>query len=336
MKDLNLAVIGCGRMGKMHIENILRGFPEVQISAVVDNTPDTHWLSRYGLADRLQTLEEVLSNKKISVLVIAASSSEHVHLIQQGASYGKHMFCEKPIAFSLQGIQQAIDACYQHKVKLQVGFNRRFDPSFLRLQQRTQAGEAGKICLIKITNRDPLRPDLNFIPRSGGLFLDFNVHDFDMIRFVSQEEVEYVQAFGSNLIDPEIGRLGDIDTCTINCKLSSGALATIDASREALYGYDQRIEVLGTNGAIQADNIHRTSVVRLAEEGISMDPLKHTFVERYAQAYQDQMKAFFEYVHTQEAKSPVDAQDTLKAVALAIAADTSHRENRVVHMQEIL
>lgn len=336
MSKINVGVIGCGRMGKMHITNILQCFNDVNIKSVVDSSPDISWLQKHGLKDNITDLNSLLNDYSIHAVLIAAASSEHVNLIQACADAKKHIFCEKPIAFTLEGIQQAIDAVNKNGVKFQVGFNRRFDPSFFDLKQRVQQGEVGDICLVRITNRDPRRPDLNFIPRSGGLFLDFNVHDFDTLRFVSDMEVDSIQAFGANLIDPEIGKLGDIDTCVINCKFSNGALATIDASRETQYGYDQRLEVLGTNGGIEAENILKTSVVRRSSQGVTRANLEPTFVERYYLAYQLQMKAFFDYLESTNAESPVDAHDTKQAVALAMAAQKSHKENRVVQIQEIM
>lgn len=321
-------------MGKMHINN-MQTIKHAHITKVVDSSPDMAWLESRGIEGSTD-LASITSDDSIEAVIIAASSSEHVQLIEQVAASGKAIFCEKPIGFTIEAILQAKKAVQTHGVKCQVGFNRRFDPSFASLREAVNLGQVGDVFSVKITNFDPRRPDLNFIPRSGGMFLDFNVHDFDTLRFISGLEIESVHAFGSNLVDPEIGRLGDIDTSVISCKLSSGAVATIASSREAVYGYDQRVEVLGRLGGIESQNQTPTTVTTLHESSIASEPLKTTFVERYKEAYRLQMKAFFEYISHPELPSPVNIDDTLCAVALSIAADKSYRENRVVSLQEII
>lgn len=336
MSKIKVAVIGCGRMGKMHIENLQRYFPQVQIAAVIDHHPDEQWLNKHAITNIHQSPEVALNDKSIQAVVIAASSSEHVKLISLSAESKKHIFCEKPISFDIQGIQEAIASVKRHQVKLQVGFNRRFDPSFAKIRENVKQGTIGRLYSVRITNRDPRRPDLAFIPRSGGLFLDFHVHDFDTIRFVTGQEIESVQAFGSNLVDPEIGQFGDIDTAVISCTLQGGGVASIDSCREAVYGYDQRLEVLGSKGAIESQNQIDNTLFYSEKDKIYSDPLKTTFVERYREAYLEQMRSFLGYLSNDDVKSPVDGHDTLQAVACAIAAKRSFDEHRAVQLQEIL
>jgi len=209
MKALTLAVIGCGRIGKMHVDNVLQDFPAVTIKAVVDSTLDHAWAKERHIQHvyAKEEINQVLQDKAIDAVIIAASSSAHVDLIKKSAAAGKHIFCEKPIAFTTEDIQQAIDAVQQAGVTMQVGFNRRFDPEFMRVKEVVAAGGVGQPHLIKITNRDPKRPDIKFIPRSGGLFLDFNVHDFDMARYVTDSEVMEVYAMAAVLVDPKIAEL---------------------------------------------------------------------------------------------------------------------------------
>lgn len=335
MTQINLAVIGCGRMGKMHIQNLQRFHKHICLEAVVDAKPDHDWLAPYKVPLITSDLHQVLNTTSIDAVLIAAPSSEHVSLIQQAAKAKKAIFCEKPIALTLEGIQLARAAVLENDVKCQVGFNRRFDPSFKKVREHFLKGDLGTLYSVRITNRDPRRPNLAFIPQSGGLFLDFNVHDFDTLRFVTDKPIEEIQAFGSNLIDPEIGKLGDIDTAIISCTLAGGGLASIDASREAVYGYDQRLEVLGSKGSMTAENQVGNTLVRSLETHIATDPLLTTFVERYSQAYQNQMKGFVDYLTT-DAKPPADLNDALHALACALAADLSMREKRVVHTQELL
>ena len=212
MKQINLGVIGCGRIGKMHVDNIINGFSTVKIKTIVDNHLDPQWAYERNINNVCDNIDAILQDDSIDAVFIAASSSAHVDLIKQAAMAGKDIFCEKPIAFELDKIQSAIDAVNAAGVKFQVGFNRRFDPDFAKINEAIQAGTIGIIHTVKITNHDPKRPDLSFIPKSGGLVFDFNIHDFDTIRYITGEEVEEVYATGAVLIDQKIKELGDIDT----------------------------------------------------------------------------------------------------------------------------
>lgn len=336
MSQLKTAIIGCGRMGKMHIENIQNNMPHVTIAAVVDNHPDAQWLVEHQIDTITNDVDSILSDVSIKSIIIATSSVAHVSLIEKAAMHGKDIFCEKPVSFEIEGILRAQQAIQKNQVKLQVGFNRRFDPSFSRIRAMVKDGCIGSLYSVRITNRDPRRPDLSFIPRSGGLFLDFHIHDFDMIRFVTGQDIESVQAFGINIIDPQIGALGDIDTSVISCQLTGGAIASIDASREAVYGYDQHVEVLGSLGSVAADNQPQNNLSVSTQNQIATPPLKTTFIERYQEAYQDQLRAFFEYIEQDHLTSPVGLDDTLQAVACSIAAKKSMQENRTVSIQELI
>lgn len=336
MSKINVAVVGCGRMGKMHIHHLVSFFPEINIQAVVDPNPDKAWISQYQIPEVRSNLQDIVNRDNLDAVIIAAPSSEHVTLIEQAAKAKKAIFCEKPIALSLDGIQKALRAVHEYGVKCQVGFNRRFDPSFAKVRQGYFEGQIGKLYSVRITNRDPKRPNLAFIPQSGGLFLDFNVHDFDTLRYVTGKKIEEVQAFGSNLIDPEIGLLGDIDTAIISCQLEKGGVASIDVCREALYGYDQRLELLGSKGSLEAKNQIPNTLQMAFEGGIQTYPLYPTFVERYEIAYKNQMQAFVNYLSHHNETSPAGLDCALDAVACALAAHKSMVENRAVCLQEIL
>ena len=333
MDIINLAVIGCGRIGKMHVDNIICDFPNVAIKAIVDDNVDPDWIQHHKLkAYAKNELDQVLSTPEINTVLIAASSQEHLNLIKKAAQYGKHIFCEKPIAFTPEEVQEAIDVVEKAGVKLQVGFNRRFDPEFKQVKKTLVEGKIGKPHIIKVTNRDPKRPDLNFIPRSGGLFLDFNVHDFDMIRYLTNDEVDEIFAMGVSLVDPKIAELNDVDTAIITVKMKQGTICIIDVSREALYGYDQRLEVFASEGCIMAPNISDTNTELATEQGVKKEKPLYSFVERYAQAYRDQFREFFDYIQSDNKPSPVDANDAKKAVGMAIAAKESMEKNRPIKL----
>ncbi|QSH41842.1 inositol 2-dehydrogenase [Lentisphaerota bacterium ZTH] len=336
MKELVLGVIGCGRIGKMHTDNIIKYFPNVNIKVICDAAIDREWAAARNIPVT-SDIKELLGDDQIEAVLIAAPSAFHVDLIKQAAAAGKHIFCEKPLAFELDRIQEAIDAVEKAKVKFQVGFNRRFDADYKSIHDQVAAGKIGAPHIIKITNRDPLRPDPKFIPNSGGMFMDMTVHDFDMARYVSGQEVVEVYAAGACLVDPQIAELGDIDTTLISLKLSDGTLCLVDSTRETNYGYDQRLEVFGEKGQIKAQNIGETNlVVNTPGIGQVTDNPKWSFVERYFDAYANQMKAFIAYLSDDNAKSPADGDDTKKAVAIAIAAQKSYEENRPVRLSEVM
>ncbi len=327
---LNLLIIGCGRIGKMHVDNVLQNFPHVHIQAIIDDHLDTDWAKTRHLNVLPKTaFAETLQDQSIQAVLIAASSAEHVDLITQSAKAGKHIFCEKPISFDVELLDEIDTLTKQQGVKLQVGLNRRFDPEFVRAKAVLDSGEIGEPHIIKITNRDPLRPELNFIPRSGGLFLDFNIHDLDMLRFISGAEITEVYAMGANLIDPKIGKLGDLDTTIISVKLSNGALCAIDSSRETHYGYDQRLEIFGSKGKATVHNTRPTSTHALTEQGTSSGKLHWSFVERYAEAYRQQLADFFHALETDGAV-PVGYQEIKQAVLAALAAQQSFENNQPI------
>jgi len=329
MKKITIAVIGTGRIGKMHTENIIQFFPDVTVKAVVNPIPQKEWASKLAIPIVTTDCDVVFDDPQIKAVIIATSSNAHVDLIKRAAAAGKHIFCEKPVAFEPEKIKASCDATNKANVVLQVGYNRRFDPDFLSLKNAVQAGEIGRPHIIRITNRDPKRPDLNFIPRSGGLFLDFSVHDFDMARFLTGSEIDSVYATGAALVDPEIANLGDIDTAVITLKLKNGTLCVIDCSRETHYGYDQRVEVFGSKGSLQVENLRPTTTHLTNAQGKLAPPPLYSFVERYKEAYINQFKEFFQCIDEQR-QSCVTGYDAMQAVSVALAAKRSFEEKRMV------
>lgn len=329
MKKISIAVIGTGRIGKMHTENIIRYFPEVKVKAVVNNIVEKEWASQLNIPIATDHCDDVLNDPEIRAVVIATSSDAHVDLIKRAAAADKDIFCEKPIASEPQQIREATDAANSANVILQIGYNRRFDPNFQALKDAIQSGEIGEPHIIKITNRDPKRPDLNFIPRSGGLFLDFNVHDFDMARFLTGSEIAAIYATGAALVDPQIAVLGDIDTAVITLKLKNGAYCVIDSSRETHYGYDQRIEVFGSKGSLQVDNLTSTTTHLTTAQGTIRPTPLYSFVERYKEAYIMQFQEFFECIN--DRRQPcITGDDAMQAVSIALAANRSLKEKKMV------
>ncbi|UCH63949.1 MAG: inositol 2-dehydrogenase [Fidelibacterota bacterium] len=328
---ITAGLIGAGRIGKMHAENITAHIPDVFLKAVADPKLDESWAEKRGIPVRSLDMQVVLDDPEIEAVVIATPSTTHVALVCAAARAGKQIFCEKPIAFEPEAVNEAISAVESAGIRFQVGFNRRFDPDFATLKEAVAAGKIGTPHIIRITNRDPVRPDPAFLPDSGGLFMDFSIHDFDTLRFMSGDEVEEIYAAGTVLIDPEIERIGDIDTALITLKLTSGALCIIDNSRETNYGYDQQVEVFGSKGSISARNTTPTNTVLSTTDGVFTDRPYPSFIERYKAAFVAELRSFFTSVRDRT-PTLVSGQDALAAVRIARAAQRSCEQNRPVRV----
>jgi myo-inositol 2-dehydrogenase/D-chiro-inositol 1-dehydrogenase len=324
-------LIGTGRIGRMHAANILAHLPQVSLKAVADCNPDDNWVRSVGIHDCYDDHQTLLKDTDIEAVVISTPSSTHVEMIKDAAGAGKHIFCEKPIAFEADLVAGAVEAAKKAGVILQVGFNRRFDPEFRAVKAAVESGKIGQPHIIRITNRDPERPRLEFIPQSGGLFMDFSTHDMDMVRFLGGSEVAEVYATGSVLVDPKIGELGDIDTAVVTLRLENGTLCVIDMSRETNYGYDQQVEVFGSKGSVSAVNTTPTKVVLSTADRVLSDKPYYSFVERYVEAYVAEMRSFFEAVASGSTPK-VTGHDAIAAVQLAQSAQRSFETNRPVRI----
>jgi myo-inositol 2-dehydrogenase/D-chiro-inositol 1-dehydrogenase len=333
MGTVTVGAIGVGRIGKMHVHNLVRHIPEARVKAVASPHIDAAWADQLAIPIATTDADDLLHDPEIEAVVIAAPSGRHVELIRRAARAGKHVFCEKPVAFEEAPIEQAIAAVDAAGVQLQVGFNRRFDPSICRLAEAVHGGEVGELHGLRVINRDPSSPPINFVRRSGGMFFDFTIHDLDTVRFLSGGEIEEVYAAGAVLIDPEIGEAGDIDTAIITVRLANGALCVIDNSRQTNYGYDQRFEAFGSNGNLVVDNTQPTTMESYLENGVFTDKPFPGFVERYKDAFIGELRAFVTCVRDGSPVS-VTAQDALAAVKAAGAARTSMSENRPVRLSE--
>lgn len=330
MKPIGVALLGAGRMGQIHWRNV-QSLQNVRVSRVYDpelararDNVDDH-LSKLLTDD----LTAVLDDSTIQACVIATPSTFHAELIALCAQAGKHVFCEKPVSFDISCLTHLKELINNSSVHFQIGFNRRFDPSFRHIQQQVNAGAVGDVQIIKITNRDPKRPRLDFVKNSGGLFFDFNVHDFDMLKFITNDEIESVYAAGDTLIQPELKMYNDMDTAIISVKMKGGALAIIDASRETGYGYDQQIEVFGSRGMLHMKNQRPTSVIAHQAQGSCRERIHETFVERYRESYQIQLSEFFTSIHANTKPTPT-IDDAIHAIKAAHAAQRSRELNQPV------
>lgn len=334
MKRLAVAVIGAGRIGKVHCGHILAHLPEIRLQAVADPELDERWAAGLGIPLYTRHVQEALEHPAIDAVIIAAPTSSHVSLIEAAARAGKDIFCEKPVAFEPAPLARSVATVRRAGVKLQVGFNRRFDPSFRQLVEGVRAGSIGEPHLVRIVDRDPQPPALEFLAHSGGIFLDLAIHDFDMARCLTGDEVEEVYATGAALIEPRLAELGDVDTAVTTLKLRRGGLCAIVNSRRAVTCYDQRIEVLGSKGSLAVHNRKPTSTVLQTAAGVFAGHPYSWFADRYRQAFVAELRAFFAAVED-DTPPLVDGDDALAAVRVACAAKRSCREKRPIKVAEI-
>ena len=334
-----VGVIGAGRIGKIHTEDLVKSVPGVKVKAIADINIDDKirdWATNLGIEAQTADASEIINDPEIEVVVICSSTDTHAQFIIDAANAKKDIFCEKPIDYDLGRINDALTAVKDNGVKLFIGFNRRFDHNFMRIHKAIEAGDIGTPHIIKITSRDPSPPPISYVKVSGGLYFDMCIHDLDMALYqMGGEEVEEVTAKGAVLVDPEIGEAGDIDTAVVILKFKSGAMAIIDNSRKAVYGYDQRVEAFGSAGCAISGNDYPNNIQFYSDKAVSRDLVLNFFLERYAQAYTDEMKIFFDCLR--EGKDmPATGEDGLKAVILALACKKSLEENRTVKISEIV
>lgn len=335
-KKLKIGIIGAGRIGKLHAENIVNNFKDVEIKAIADIFANKiqDWAKNLGINNVYEDYHEILKDEEIAAVLICSSTNTHAKITIEAANAGKHIFCEKPIDFDVKKIKEALDAVDKAGVKFQIGFNRRFDHNFKKVSELVKAGKVGEPHIIKVTSRDPQAPPIEYVKVSGGMFIDMTIHDFDMVRYLSGSEVEEVYTNAAVLVDPQIGEAGDVDTAIISLKLKNGAIGVIDNSRSAAYGYDQRVEVFGSLGAVTVSNDTDTSAVLHTVDGIVADKPKYFFLERYKDSFVAEMKEFFEAI-INDTNTPVTGIDGLNPVLIGMAAKKSYEENRPVRLDEI-
>ena len=335
-KKVRFAIIGAGRIGQVHAENLTRHIQEAEVVAIADVVQEAakQTARRFGIACASGEPAEIFGREDVDAVAICSSTETHANFIIQAARSGKHAFCEKPIALDLPAVDAALEAVAECGTKLQIGFNRRFDPNFRGVRDAIRNGEVGSPYLVQITSRDPAPPPLSYVRGSGGLFLDMMIHDFDMARFLLDDEVEEVSASGAVRVDPAIGEAGDIDTAVVTLRYGCGALGVITNSRQAVYGGDQRVEVLGSLGSVSCENNTPDRVIRQTEAGVIHPKPLYFFLERYLTAYGDELRSFIRAI-LDDTEVEVTGGDGRVPVVLALAASKSYREKRAVAVSEI-
>jgi len=330
---LRFGLLGAGRIGKVHAKAVTAN-PKAKMVAVADAmAPAAQAISdQYGC--EVRTIAQILAASDIDAVVICTPTDTHADLIEQFTNAGKAVFCEKPIDLSLDRVKACLKVVRANKGTLMVGFNRRFDPHFMAVRAEIDKGSVGTVEMVTITSRDPGAPPLDYIARSGGIFRDMTIHDFDMARFLLGEEVAEVSAMAAVLVDPAIGKAGDSDSVQVMLKTSTGKMALISNSRRATYGYDQRIEVHGSKGVVSAENQRPVSIELANGSGYTRPPLHDFFMTRYTEAYAAEIAAFVDAVGAKKAAAP-SGEDGLAALALAEAALLSVKEGRTVKLSEI-
>jgi myo-inositol 2-dehydrogenase/D-chiro-inositol 1-dehydrogenase len=334
---MKLGLIGAGRIGQLHAELLTYHIPEAAIKTVAEiNLAEVkEWAQRLNILNLTTDYTDILNDSEIEAVLICSSTDTHAQMIIAAAKAGKHIFCEKPIDFNIEKIMQALNSVEAAGVKLQIGFNRRFDHNFKKVRELVESGKVGDVHIVKITSRDPAPPPIEYLKVSGGIFLDMTIHDFDMARYLSVSEVEEVYAQGAVLIDPAIGQVGDVDTAIITLKFRNGAMGVIDNSRQAVYGYDQRVEVFGSQGNVAVKNDFPDSAKLSTAQGVISAKPQYFFLERYKMSYVEELKAFVDAV-ANDREPAVTGNDGLQPVLIGVAALKSLAEKRPVKIEEVL
>ncbi|MCI6005766.1 MAG: inositol 2-dehydrogenase [Blautia sp.] len=334
---VNVGIIGAGRIGKVHVESICTQVPNAKVKMLADpfmTDATAAWAKDMGVEAVTKDYKEILADPEIDAVLICSSTDTHSPISVEAIKAGKHVFCEKPIDHDVKKIQDVIDALKDSNVKYQVGFNRRFDHNFEAVQKAVADGKVGDIHVIKVTSRDPEPPCAEYVKVSGGMFLDMTIHDFDMVRFLAGCNAEEVYVEAAVLVDPAIGEAGDVDTAVITLKMENGAIAVIDNSRKAVYGYDQRAEVFGSKGMVATGNDSASMAVISNENGVTGEKPLHFFLERYMAAYAKEVKCFIKAIE-EDTDTPLGVMDGLQPVLMGLAAKKSLEEHRPVKISEI-
>lgn len=337
METITVGIIGAGRIGKVHAENIAKFVPEMEIKRIADPymSPETEeFLRRLRIPCIGKDPEEILNDPDIRAVIVCSPTDLHAEYVIRAARAGKDVFCEKPIDYRLDRVHAAIDAAKEAGVQLQVGFCRRFDHNHRAVYEAVRAGKVGKVNLVRISSRDPAPPTIEYVKVSGGIFCDMMVHDFDMARFLAGSEVTEVFAYGAVLVDPAIGEAGDVDTAVVTLRFENGALGVIDNSRKAVYGYDQRVEVFGSEGAVMDGNDTPNNAVFYGEDGTVSGACYKVMWDRYTGAFAAEQRAFAQALLRHE-PVPVTGEDGLYPILIAAAAAKSMKEGRPVRISEI-
>lgn len=335
---VRIGIIGAGRIGKVHCESIGRYVKNAVVACVADpfmNERTEQTLRALGAEKVTKDYREILADKSVDAVLICSSTDTHAQISVEAIKAGKHVFCEKPVDHDVKKILTVKEALQGGGVKYQVGFNRRFDHNFEAVKKAIDAGRIGHLDVLKICSRDPAAPSADYIKVSGGIFLDMTIHDFDMVRYLSSDEVESVYAVGGVTVDKAIGEAGDIDTAVVTMKLKGGALAVIDNCRRAAYGYDQRAEAFGSLGQIAVANDAASTAVISDANGVTAEKPLYFFLERYMQAYVKEVSEFVRCIE-EDRSVPVGIEDGLQAVVIGLAAKRSLQTGAPVRLDDIV
>ncbi|WP_274653812.1 inositol 2-dehydrogenase [Paenibacillus humicola] len=333
MHKLGVGIIGAGRIGRLHAENLKR-LGGAEIAAISDPFVEQtrEWAEAGGYGRVTADYRELLADPAVEAVLICSPTDTHVEIIEEAVRARKPIFCEKPVSLSVAETARIRRLLLDTGVKFQLGFNRRFDHNMSRIRELLGEGRAGSLHMLKITSRDPAPPPAAYIKSSGGLFADMAIHDFDLARFMTGSEVEEVYVQGTVLVDPVFAECGDIDTAITTLKFRSGALGVVINSRQAHY-YDQRVEAFGSEGTISIRNDTPSTAEIVTQDGARRDQPLYFFLERYKEAYVRELEAFVRAV-TDGTPVPVDANDGFQAELIAYAAGISLREKRPVRLEE--
>ncbi len=332
-KDLVVGVIGGGRIGKLHTRNLVQ-MSGVTVKKVADIFADKmpNFEEEYG-APLVADFDDIFNDDEIDIVFICTPTDTHVEMIKRAAAKKKHIFCEKPISFSDEETIETYEIVKEAGVKFQIGVNRRFDRNFAQVKEHVANGSIGDIQLLRIDSRDPEAPPLSYVQSSGGLFFDMMIHDFDMARFITGSEVKEVYAVGDALVNSEL-KGTDVDTAVVTLTFENGCLGVISNSRQAVYGYDQRLEAFGSKGASQAENELVNNVTLSTAEGVQSQKPLHFFLERYNDAYIKEVEEFVSAIHN-DTDTPVSYEDGIMAQRLAFAANESLKTGKPVQVKKI-
>ena len=334
-RRLNIGIIGAGRIGQVHADTITFRLRNANLIGVASGSRQL--AERCSLAHGCEPYydyHELIENPEVDAVCICSASNKHTEQIIAAARAGKHIFCEKPIDTAIDVIDKALVEVKKAGVKFQVGFNRRFDQNYRRVRQAIENGEIGTPQIMHITSRDPAPPPLEYVKNSGGIWMDCSIHDMDMSRFLIGSEVEEVYTLGAVNINPEIEQFGDVDTSILTLRFQNGVIGTIDNSRQAVYGYDQRCEVLGSGGSIQINNNYQNSAIISNADAVMRDLPLNFFMDRYTDSFIVELNEFCDAV-LNDKPIPCTGLDGRAPVLIALAAKKSYKERRPVKLSEV-
>jgi len=325
-KIINVGLIGLGRIGKMHAKNISQNLPLINLKRIADPVPDIDFIQELDSVQVCTNADDIILDNTIQAVIICSPTPTHYELIKKCAKNKKHIFCEKPISFSGNEIQEIISIMINETVIIQVGLNRRFDQEFMLLKEKINDGLVGEIQMIHITNHDASIPEFKFLKSSGGMLFDLCIHDFDMLSFITGEKIKEIYVNGDVFIEPRLNEINDIDNAIITLELESGILCSIDSSRQTHYGYDQRIEVFGSKGMISVENKPDNLYLFSNELNTKTSKIKYSFIERYKESYVTELEHFYTCI-TENNKPIVGPEEILSAIRVAVAGKKSIETN---------